>query len=213
MPQHRPPAGVVTLLFTDIEGSTRLLERLGRGYDVVLGDHCAILRDAIAAHAGHEVRTQGDGFFVAFASAAAAVGAAVAAQRALGTRTWPDGMAVRVRMGMHTGEPRVLADDYVGMDVHQAARICSAAHGAQVVVSEATRRLIATRALDGVRLHDLGEHRLKDLDRPMRLHQVVADGLVDAFPPLRSLAVGSRVTRPRWAGGRATGIRRRAGCC
>jgi class 3 adenylate cyclase len=213
MPERRPPAGVVTLLFTDIEGSTRLLERLGRRYDAVLGDHRGILRGAIAAHGGHEVRTQGDGFFVAFASAADAVSAAVAAQRALGTRTWPDGMAVRVRMGMHTGEPRVLADDYVGMDVHQAARICSVAHGAQVVVSEATGRLVATGALDGVRLYDLGEHRLKDLGRAIRLHQVVADGLIDDFPPLRSLAVASRRTRPRWACGCATGIRRRPGCC
>ena len=133
------PAGTVTLLFSDIEGSTRLLERLGEGYAEVLEEHRRIVRGAVAAHGGHELRTEGDAFFVVFARAGDAVRAAVAAQRALAACAWPGGVAVRVRMGLHTGEPRVMGHDYVGMDVHCAARICSAAHGGQVVVSDDDR--------------------------------------------------------------------------
>jgi predicted ATPase/class 3 adenylate cyclase len=181
------PAGTVTLLFSDIEGSTRLLDSLGERYAQVLDEHRTIVRDAVAQHGGEEVRTEGDAFFVAFARAGDAVRAAVAAQRALAASAWPAGVEVRVRMGLHTGEPRVAGQDYVGMDVHCAARICSAAHGGQVVVSETTERILAGEAIEGVGLDDLGEHRLKDISRPMRLHQIVANGLPADFPPLRAL--------------------------
>jgi predicted ATPase/class 3 adenylate cyclase len=193
------PAGTVTLLFSDIEGSTRLLEHLGGGYADVLEEHRRIVRDAVAAHGGRELRTEGDAFFVVFARAGDAVRAAVAAQRALGACAWSDGVTVRVRMGLHTGEPRVAGHDYVGIDVHCAARICSAAHGGQVVVSETTERILAGEAIEGVGVHDLGEHRLKDLSRPMRLHQIVADGLTAAFPPLRTLEYPSATLPGRWA--------------
>jgi predicted ATPase/class 3 adenylate cyclase len=181
------PAGTVTLLFSDIEGSTRLLEHLGDGYADVLDEHRAMVRAAVAEHGGHELRTEGDAFFVAFARAGDAVRAAVAAQRALAACAWTAGATVRVRMGLHTGEPRVAGWDYVGIDVHCAARICSAAHGGQVVVSETTERILAGQPIEGLGLHDLGEHRLKDLSRALRLYQIVADGLPADFPPLRAV--------------------------
>jgi class 3 adenylate cyclase len=133
------PTGTVTLLFTDIEGSTRLLERLGDRYVQVLAVHQELLRAAFSQHHGHEVGTEGDGFFVAFAKASDAVAAAVAAQRALAAQPWPDGVALRIRMGLHTGEPIVVARDYAGLDVHRAARICSAGHGGQALLSQPTR--------------------------------------------------------------------------
>ena len=136
------PRGTVTFLFTDIEGSTRLLARLREGYGDVLEEHHRTLRAAFEEHGGHEVHTEGDAFFVAFARATDAIAAAVAAQRALAAHPWPEGVDLRVRMGLHTGEAEVRADDYVGMDVHRAARICSAAHGGQVLVSSATRELV-----------------------------------------------------------------------
>jgi class 3 adenylate cyclase len=181
------PAGTVTLLFSDIEGSTRLLERLGDGYDDLLEEHRRIVRRALGQHGGHEVRTEGDAFFVAFARAGDAVRAAVAAQRGLAESEWPPEGTVRVRMGVHTGEPRVVSGDYIGLDVHCAARICTAAHGGQVVVSEATERVLAAQPVEGVRLHDLGVCRLKDLSRPVGLYQVRAERLVENFPPLRAL--------------------------
>jgi predicted ATPase/class 3 adenylate cyclase len=184
------PRGTVTFLFTDIEGSTRLLARLRDRYADVLDDHDRTLRAAIEDHGGQEVHTEGDAFFVAFARATDAIAAAVAAQRALTVHRWPEGVDLRVRMGLHTGEAEVRAGDYVGMDVHRAARICSAAHGGQVLVSSATRELVVAQ-LDygvGVALDDVGEHRLKDLDRPERLYQVVADELAAGFPPPRSEA-------------------------
>ena len=182
------PSGTVTLLFSDIEGSTRLLERLGERYDEVLGEHRRIVRRAVVRHGGDEVRTEGDAFFVAFARAGDAVRAAVEAQRGLAACLWPPGAAVRVRIGLHTGEPRVVTADYVGIDVHCAARICSAAHGGQVVISEATQKVLANQPVQGVEVRDLGEHRLKDLSRPLRLYQLTADGLCAEFPPLRALA-------------------------
>jgi predicted ATPase/class 3 adenylate cyclase len=181
------PSGTVTLLFSDIEGSTRLLERLGERYAGVLDEHRRVIRDAVAANGGHELRTEGDAFFVVFARATDAVRAAVAAQRELAASSSSGGVSLRVRMGLHTGEPRVMGHDYVGMDVHCAARICSAAHGGQVVVSETTERILAGQPIEGVALDDLGEHRLKDFSRPMRLHQIVADGLTADFAPLRTL--------------------------
>ena len=167
------PTGTVSFLFTDIEGSTKLLHEHGDRYAALLEGHRRTLRAAFERHDGVEVDTQGDGFFVAFARAGDAVAAATEAQRAL-----EDG-AVRVRMGIHTGEPLVADDDYVGVDVHRAARIAAAAHGGQLVVSEATRRLLA----DDLPLRDLGEWRLKDMGAAERLYQV---GEGD-FPPLRSL--------------------------
>jgi class 3 adenylate cyclase len=160
------PSGTVTFLFTDIEGSTRLLTRLRGRYADVLGEHQRLLRAAFAGHDGREVHTEGDAFFVAFARASDAVAAAVQAQRALASHGWPDGADVRVRMGVHSGEAEVRRDDYVGLDVHRAARICSAGHGRQVLISAATRELVAGELPADVALRDLGEHRLKDLDRP-----------------------------------------------
>jgi class 3 adenylate cyclase/DNA-binding CsgD family transcriptional regulator len=181
------PSGTVTLMFSDIEGSTRLLERLGDGYADVLDEHRRIVRRALAAHGGQEVRTEGDAFFVAFARVGAAVRAAVDAQRALSEYAWPDGAAVRVRMGIHTGVPRLVGGDYVGIDVHRAARICSAAHGGQVLISDATERVLSVEGGEGVEARDLGEHRLKDLTSPLRLYQVVAGELGRDFPPLRAV--------------------------
>jgi predicted ATPase/class 3 adenylate cyclase len=180
------PRGTVTFLFTDIEGSTRLLARLRDEYGDVLEEHHRMVRAAVAAHDGHEVHTEGDAFFVAFARATDAIAAAVGAQRALVAHAWPEGVEVRVRMGVHTGAAEVRDDDYVGMDVHRAARICSAAHGGHVLVSSSTRELVAGELDAGIDLADVGEHRLKDLERPERLYQVVAAGLGADFPPVRS---------------------------
>jgi len=157
------------------------------------------VRGAVAAHGGYELRTEGDAFFVVFTRAGDAVRAAVAAQRGLAACQWPGGVAVRVRMGLHTGEPRVAGEDYVGMDVHCAARICSAAHGGQVVVSEATERILAGQAIEEIGLRDLGEHRLKDLSRPLQLYQVVAAGLIADFPPLRALERDPMNLLGQWA--------------
>jgi class 3 adenylate cyclase len=167
------PSGTVTLLFTDIEGSTVLLQELGEQYAKVLAEHRRILRDAFSKHGGVEVDTQGDAFFVAFTRASDAVAAAGGAQAALA-----DG-PVRVRMGIHTGTPVVTDEGYVGVDVHRTARIMSAAHGGQVLVSEQTRQLLDST----VGLRDLGEHRLKDLSALERLHQL-GDG---EFPALKTL--------------------------
>src|SRR3712207_5157940 len=136
------PGGTVTLLFTDIEGSTQLLRRLGDAYAGVLAEHQRLLREAFAAHGGAEVDTQGDAFFVAFPRAMDAVEAAVAAQRALAAHSWPSGAAVRVRMGLHTGEPASTGERYVGLAVHRAARVGSAGHGGQVLLSETTQSVL-----------------------------------------------------------------------
>src|SRR5262245_7106719 len=136
------PTGTVTFLFTDIEGSTRLLEALRDRYDDVLSAHARLIREAIHEFDGHEIDTQGDAFFVAFARARDAVAAAVAIQRALADEPWPDGVAVRVRMGLHTGEPLASGERYVGMGVHRGARICAAGHGGQVLLSNTTRELV-----------------------------------------------------------------------
>ena len=167
------PSGTVTFLFTDVEGSTRLLQEHGAGYADLLAEHRRALRDAFTKHSGVEVDTQGDAFFVAFPSAAQAVAAAAEARSAL--ETGP----IRVRMGLHTGEPIVTDEGYVGIDVHRAARIAGAAHGGQIVLSETTRGLLES----DTPTRDLGEHRLKDLTGAERLYQL-GDG---DFPPLRTL--------------------------
>ena len=181
------PRGVVTFLFTDIEGSTQLLHRLGDIYGEVLRTHHRLMRESFRAHDGCEVDTEGDAFFVSFASPQSAIAAAADAQRALHAFPWPHGHPVLVRMGLHTGEPLVVDDQYVGMDVHRAARICSAAHGGQVLVSARLRDLVGDRAPIGVTLRDLGQHWLKDLAEPERLAQLEIDGLPQTFPPPRSL--------------------------
>src|SRR5262245_7968341 len=136
------PTGTVTFLFTDIEGSTRLLQELRERYDEVLSTHARLIREAIEEFDGHEIDTQGDAFFIAFARARDAVAAAVAIQRVLAAEDWPDGASVRVRMGIHTGEPLASDERYVGMGVHKGARICAAGHGGQVLLSNTTRELV-----------------------------------------------------------------------
>jgi YVTN family beta-propeller protein len=180
------PHGTITFLFTDIEGSTRLLKQLGERYGVARADHNRILRAAFADHDGQEIDTQGDAFFVAFRRAKDAVAAAADGQRALAAHEWPDETQLRVRMGIHTGEPSVSEDGYLGLGVHRAARICSAGHGGQVLLSQATVALLEDEELAGVEVRDLGPHQLKDLDRPERIHQLVLDGLPDSFPPLKA---------------------------
>ena len=194
------PTGTVTLLFTDIEGSTQLLRRLGAAYAATLADYDRLLRQAIDRWGGQVVDQTGDGLFAAFGRASDAVHAAVAAQRALSIHPWPEGQELRVRMGLHTGEPRVIAaaaggEGYVGLDVHRAARIAASAHGGQVVLSAAVEALVGGDMGAGVSLRDLGEHEFKDLPRPERVYQLVVDGLLAAFPPLRSL-VGPRHNLP-----------------
>src|SRR6266487_2804995 len=181
------PSSTITLLFTDIEGSTRLLGRLGERYSEVLAECRHLLRGVFEHWHSHEVDTQGDAFFVVFARAAEAVSAAVEAQRALAAHAWPEGIEVGVRMGLHTGEPSPTAEGYVGVDVHHAARIMSAGHGGQVLLSRATRELVEHTLPDGVALRDMGKHRLKDLQRPSHLFQLVIAGLPSDFPPLNTL--------------------------
>jgi YVTN family beta-propeller protein len=183
------PSGTVTFLFTDIEGSTLLVRTLRDGYTAVLAEHERLLRDAFHEHSGQVIDTQGDAFFVAFPRAMQAVEAAVAAQRALAAQKWPEGGEVRVRMGLHTGEPVVGDGRYTGLGVHRAARICAAGHGGQILLSSATRELVEDELPDGTELHDLGVQQLKDLPRPERVFQLAAAGLAQDFPPLRSADV------------------------
>jgi len=180
------PSGTVTFVFTDIEGSTRLFQRFGDAYRGLLADHNRILRAAFTASGGVEVKTEGDAFFVAFGSATDAVTACLEAQRGLAAHAWPKDGVVRVRIGIHTGEATPIGHDYVALVVHEAARVASAGHGGQTVVSEATAAVTATLP-KGSRLSDLGEHRLKDLHRPLRLYQLDHDDLPGRFPPIRSL--------------------------
>ena len=177
----------MTFLFTDIEGSTALITRLGSAYEPLLEAHRGILRAAFDADGGVEIQTEGDAFFVVFASASAAAAACIAAQRALVAYPWPSDSRIRVRMGLHTGEATPTPDgDYTSLEVHRAARIAAAGHGGQVLVSETTRALVSGMLPADVTIRDLGEHRLKDL-RPERLSQLVAAGLPADFPPIRSL--------------------------
>lgn len=180
------PAGTVTLLFTDIEGSTQLVRRLGEGYAQTLAEHQRLLRGAFRSHDGSEVDTQGDSFFVAFPRATDGVLAALSAQRQLAAYTWPEGGEVRVRMGLHSGQPALSNDAYVGLDVHRAARIGSAAHGGQILLSRTAAILVEDDLPADATLTDLGEHRLKDLPRPERLYQLSVPDLPAAFPPPRS---------------------------
>ncbi len=195
------PTGTVTFLFTDIEGSTRLLQSMGDARAAeVFAEHRQLLREAFANHRAQELETQGDGLLLAFPSARDAVHAAVHGQRAINVHNWPDGITIRVRMGLHTGEPTSGGGALYGLGLHRAARICGAGWGGQVLLSHTTADLIANDLPDGVRLRDLGEHRLKDLERAERIFQVLHPQLRGDFPPLRSLdavPAASVAARPR----------------
>jgi len=185
---HQVPVGTTTLLFADLEGSTRLLQQAGEeSYKQILADYRQLLRTACAAFDGHEVDTQGDAFFLIFARATDAVSAAVAMQRSFALHAWPQGSTVRVRIGLHTGEPQQSAEGYIGLDVHQAARIMSAGHGGQVLLSQTVATLVEPHLPAGVRLQDLGVHRLKDLSHPIHLFQLLIDELPTDFPALKTL--------------------------
>jgi predicted ATPase/class 3 adenylate cyclase len=181
------PTGIVTFLFTDIEGSTELVRALGERYPAVLARHSELLRGAVGGQGGTEFGTEGDALFAVFVSPSAAVRAAADAQRALIAERWPDDHPVRVRIGIHTGEGHLGGSDYVGIDVHRAARVASAGHGGQILISDATRALVEHVLPDGLSLQDLGTYRLKGLASPERIHQVTVEGLPAIFPPLHSL--------------------------
>jgi class 3 adenylate cyclase len=192
------------LLFTDMEGSTRLLQRVGERYADILEACRQLLRTAFQHYHGHEIDTQGASFFVAFARATDAISASIEAQRALAAQKWPEGVAVRVRMGLHTGEPQLATENYVGLDVHRAARIMSVGHGGQVLLSQTTRDLVEQALPDGVGLLDLGEHRLKDLSASIRLFQLDIAGVPADFPPLKTLDShpNNLPIQPTWLVGR-----------
>jgi len=190
------PAGTVTLLFSDVDGQTALLSRLGDRYGEVLSAQRALQREACSAHGGQAMVTEGVSFFAVFRSAADAVGCCTDAQRALASHDWPDGATVRVRMGLHTGEPTPHDDGYIGLDVHRAARIAATAHGGQVVLSNPTRLLAEADLPAGIRLEDLGSYRLKDIDQPERIYQLTIEGLQDRFPPLKTLGAQTSLPVP-----------------
>jgi WD40 repeat protein/class 3 adenylate cyclase len=189
-------SGTITFLFTDIEGSTHLLDYLGDHYALVLATHHEILRAAIQNWNGHEVDTQGDAFFVTFNRSLDAVQCVAEAQRALAAYSWPHGRGVHVRMGLHTGEPLIASTGYVGMDVHRAARIGDAGHGGQVLLSQATRELVIHDLPLGLTIRELGEHRLKDLKYPTPIYQLVIEGLPTEFPALRTKFTGAEAPTP-----------------
>ena len=176
------PSGTVTFLFSDIEGSTGLLKRLDERYRELIAQHRQLVRDTFTRHGGVEIDTQGDAFFFAFARARDAVAAAVEAQRAHADASWPDAVEVRVRMGLHTGEPAVGAEGYLGVDVVRAARLCATAQGGHVLLSETTRALLGSSLPDGVSIHALGERRLKDIDEPERVYELEIEGLEQPEP-------------------------------
>jgi class 3 adenylate cyclase len=179
------PAGTVTFVFTDIEGSTRLLQELGDDFAEVAREHRRIVRDAFGARAGTEIDTQGDSFFYSFPRARDAVAAAVDAQRALRDHEWPEGREVRVRMGLHTGEPQVGEEGYLGLDVVRAARISAAGHGGQILISETTRALLGNQLPDGVGVHDLGQQHLKDVQHE-HIYELTIDGRAALQKPLKT---------------------------
>jgi len=181
------PSGTVTLLFADVEGSTRLLHALGERYAPVRARMRALVRATASKSGGHEVDWAGDGVFLAFGGARDAVFAAAELQRSLAEEPWSQGEALRLRIGIHTGEPELDEEGYVGLDVHVAARICGAAHGGQVLVSRTTRDFVGDDPGAGISFRPLGSHRLKDVPSPEQLFQLLAPGLVETFPPLRTL--------------------------
>ena len=190
------PSGTITFLFTDIEGSTQLLEKMGSQYAAALSEHHEIMRASIQKWNGREVDTQGDAFFVTFTRALDAVQCAAEAQRTLATHSWGQGENLRVRMGLHTGEPLIASTGYIGMDVHRAARIGDAGHGGQILLSQTTRELIVQDLPAGMTIRDLGEHRLKDLKYPTPIYQLVVDGLPADFAPIRTKFTGTESPTP-----------------
>ena len=186
------PGGTLTLLFSDIEGSTRVLRRSGHAYAGLLAEHGRLMREAFERFGGRVVDSEGDAFFVVFSSADDAASAAAEAQTALAAYEWPGEHEIRVRMGLHTGEPHAVDGRYVGLDVHQAARVMAVGHGGQVLVSESTRALLDER----VALRDLGSHRLKDFSGGQRLFQLEIDGLPSDFPPLKTLERATNLPTP-----------------
>jgi class 3 adenylate cyclase len=186
------PGGTVTFVFTDIEGSTRLLQELGdEAYGRVSGDHRRLVRESFASHEGQEIDTQGDAFFFSFPRARDAVAAAVDAQRALGDHEWPNGSKVLVRMGLHTGEPHLGEEGYLGLDVVRAARISAAGHGGQILISETTRALLGNQLPDGVAVHDLGQQHLKDVQHE-HIYELTIDGRGASPKPLKTESPKSR---------------------
>jgi class 3 adenylate cyclase len=187
------PGGTVTFAFTDIEGSTRLLQELGDvAYATVSADHRRIVRGAFTEHGGMEIDTQGDAFFYSFARARDAAAGAIEAQRALRAHAWPDEREVRVRMGLHTGEPHVGDEGYLGIDVVRAARIAGAGHGGQILVSETTRALLGNQLPEGVAVHDLGEQNLKDVQHE-HIYELSVDGRSARYKPLKTAPKRSRI--------------------
>jgi len=174
------PSGTVTFVFSDIEGSTTLLKQLGDRYEAVLSDHRRLMRESFTEREGVEIDRQGDAFFFAFSRARDAVTAAVAAQRAHVEHAWPEGSVVRVRMGLHTGEPAVGSEGYLGLDVVRAARLCTAGKGGHVLLSDTTRALVGGSLPEGVSIFPVGERRLKDIDEPERVYELEIEG---ATPP------------------------------
>ena len=177
------PTGTVTFLFTDVEGSTALAHRLPHDFQDILVEHRSLVRAAVAERDGVEIDVRGDEFFVAFDDAAGAAHAAVAAQRAISSHAWPKDAELRIRMGMHTGEAIYADKDYLGVDVHKAARICFAGHGGQILLSEATHELVP----EELERRELGAYRLRGLPTPERIFQLMAPGLPQEFPALRGV--------------------------
>ena len=180
------PSGTVTFVFSDIEGSTGLLKRLGERYSELLAEHRRIVRETFLRHGGVEIDTQGDAFFFAFARARDAVAAAAEAQLAHVEHEWPDGADVRVRMGLHTGEPAVGEEGYLGVDVVRAARLSATGKGGQVLLSETTRALLGSSLPEGVSVHAVGERHLKDMDEPERVFELAIEGVAAAEEEPRS---------------------------
>ncbi len=178
------PSGTVTFVFSDVEGSTALLKRLGDRYDEILTTHRRLMRERFTEHGGVEIDTQGDAFFFAFPRARDAVTAAVEAQRAHAEHDWPDGADVRVRMGLHTGEPALGTEGYLGLDVVRAARLCTAGSGGHVLLSETTRALAGSSLPEGVSIFPLGERQLKDIDEPERVFELEIDGVTPPEEPV-----------------------------
>lgn len=179
------PEGTVSFLFTDIEGSTRLVQRIGdERFSEILEEHHAAMRRAVVSHGGAEVGREGDSLFAVFSTAPEAVAGAVAAQRGLADIQWPDDVVIRVRMGIHTGLGRLRGQDYAGLDVHRAARVAATATGGQVLATRETALLVDGNLPAGVHLVDLGTHRLRDLERPESLVQVTIEDLDQEFPAI-----------------------------
>jgi DNA-binding NarL/FixJ family response regulator/class 3 adenylate cyclase len=199
------PTGTITFLFTDVEGSTGLVGALGDAYGQVMAEHRRMLREAVAEAGGHEIDSRGDEFFAVFQRTRDAVAGALKAQRDLGAHEWPANGVVRIRIGIHTGEPILGESGYEGLDVHRVARICEAGHGGQVLVSQTTRNLLEAGQVLEAEFQDLGEHDLRGLPRPERLFQLIAPDLPSEFPPLRTEA--GRAAAEATVGNEGKGIR------